>query len=125
MNFLPATATACNANQVTLDFGTGRPVIASVADTAGIHPGAKVTLGLRPEHLTDTSAEGQLEGEVIALEHLGSETYAYLTCGNNEPLVIKSSADTAIKVGLRVSVAVPPHACYLFDESGTALPRRN
>jgi len=125
MNFLPATATACNANQVTLDLGTGRPVIASVADTAGIHPGAKVTLGLRPEHLTDTSAEGQLEGEVIALEHLGSETYAYLTCGNNEPLVIKSSADTAIKVGLRVSVAVPPHACYLFDESGTALPRRN
>jgi multiple sugar transport system ATP-binding protein len=125
MNFLPATATACNANQVTLDLGTGRPVIASVADTAGIHPGAKVTLGLRPEHLTDTSAEGQLEGEVIALEHLGSETYAYLTCGNNESLVIKSSADTAIKVGLRVSVAVPPHACYLFDESGTALPRRN
>jgi multiple sugar transport system ATP-binding protein len=123
MNFLAATVTACDAKQVTLDLGSGRPVIAAVADTSGLQLGAKVTLGLRPEHLTDTSGEGQLQGEVIVLEHLGSETYAYLACGNAEPLVIKSAADSAIKVGQRVSAAVPPHACYLFDESGVALAR--
>jgi multiple sugar transport system ATP-binding protein len=124
MNFLAATVTACDADLVTLDLGSGRPVIAAVAETTALHPGAKVTLGLRPEHLTDTSlGDGQLEGEVIALEHLGSETYVHLACGNDEPLTIKSAADTAIEMGQRVSVAVPPHACYLFDETGTALPR--
>ncbi|MCG6934120.1 MAG: sn-glycerol-3-phosphate ABC transporter ATP-binding protein UgpC [Gallionella sp.] len=125
MNFMSAIVTACDAQQVTLDLGIGRPIIAAVADTADLKTGAKVTLGLRPEHLTDTSGEGQLEGEVIALEHLGSETYAYLACGNGEPLVIKSAADTAIKVGQRVSVAVPPQKCYLFDETGMALARRD
>jgi multiple sugar transport system ATP-binding protein len=123
MNFLAATVTACDAKQVTLDLGSGRPVIAAVADTSGLQLGAKVTLGLRPEHLTDTSGEGQLQGEVIALEHLGSETYVHLACGSSESLVIKSAGETAIEVGQRVSVAVPPQACYLFDESGVALAR--
>jgi multiple sugar transport system ATP-binding protein len=129
MNFLAATVTACDAKQVTLDLGARRPVIAAVAITTRLQPGAKVTLGLRPEHLMDTSAEAaQLDGEVIALEHLGSETYVYLACGNDEPLVIKSGAiksvgEPAIESGQHVSVTVPPHACYLFDETGTALPR--
>lgn len=59
----------------------------------------------------------------LALEHLGSETYVHLACDNDEPLVLKSTGDIAIKLGQRVSVAVPPHVCYLFDETGTALPR--
>jgi multiple sugar transport system ATP-binding protein len=83
----------------------------------------KLTLGLRPEHLTDSAGSGELEGEVIALEHLGAETYVHLACGNEQPLVIKSAADTRIKVGEYVSVAVPAQACYLFDEGGMALAR--
>jgi ABC-type sugar transport system ATPase subunit len=124
MNFLSATVAACEATQVTLDLGTRRPVIAAVADTKELQPGAKVTLGLRPEHIMDTASnEGQLAGEAVALEYLGSETYVHLDCGSNEPLVIKSEGDTAIKVGQRVSVVVPLQACYLFDEAGMALPR--
>ena len=126
MNFLPCTVTAIDAKQVTLSLSSGHSIIAAVSDTARLHPQAKVTLGLRPEDLTDSIAEkGQLEGEVIALEHLGAETYAYLACGNDEPLVIKSAGDSAIKIGQRVPVAVPPKACYLFDETGAELPRSN
>ena len=124
MNFLAGTVTACEASRVSLDLGTGRPVIAAVAATTHLQPGTKVTLGLRPEHLTDTAADApQLDGEVIALEHLGSETYVHLACGNDQHLAIKSAGDTAIEVGQRVAVAVPPQACYLFNESGMALPR--
>jgi multiple sugar transport system ATP-binding protein len=124
MNFLAATVTACDASQVTLDLGTRRPVVAAVADTTRLRPGAKVTLGLRPEHLKAAPADAaQIDGDVIALEHLGSESYVHLTCGNDEPLVLKPVGETAIEVGQRVSVAVPPHACYLFDETGAALPR--
>jgi multiple sugar transport system ATP-binding protein len=129
MNFLPATVAACDATKVKLELGTGRPVIAAVADTTHLRPGMKVTLGLRPEHLTHTASnEGQLEGGVIALEHLGSESYVYLACSNDVALVIrkgvaKSDGETALEVGQSVSVAVPPHVCYLFDETGTALPR--
>jgi ABC-type sugar transport system ATPase subunit len=126
MNFLPCTVTAIDAKQVTLSLSSGHSIIAAVSDTARLHPQAKVTLGLRPEDLTDSIAEkGQLEGEVIALEHLGAETYAYLACGNDEPLVIKSAGDSAIKIGQRVPVAVPPKACYLFDETGAELPQSN
>jgi len=124
MNFLAATVTVSDAGQVTLDLGSGLPVVAAVADTTRLRPGAKLTLGLRPEHLTAASADtAQLDGEVVALEHLGSETYVHLACGHGAPLVLKSAGDTAIELGQRVSVAVPPDACYLFDETGMALPR--
>lgn len=124
MNFLAATVTACDAGQVTLDLGSRRPIVAAVADTTRLRSGAKLTLGLRPEHLTTTTADtAQLDGEVIALEHLGSESYVHLACDNNEALMIKSAGDTAIEVGQHVSVTVPPGACYLFDENGMALKR--
>lgn len=123
MNFMAVTVTACDPGQVTLDLGTRRPVVAAVTDPR-LRPGAKLTLGLRPEHLNATSADAaQIDGEVIALEHLGSESYVHLACGKAETLVLKSVGDTAFEVGQRVSVAVPPHACYLFDETGVALLR--
>ena len=124
MSFLAGTLTACDAGQVTLDLGTRRPVVAAVAGPTHLRPGAQITLGLRPEHLLATSANAaQLEGEVIALEHLGSETHVHLACGHDAPLVLKAAGETAIALGQRVSIAVPPHACYLFDETGRALPR--
>ena len=123
MNFLPATVSACDANHARLALGGNHSVVAAVTDAAHLQPGAKLTVGLRPEHLTDTSGEAQLEGEVVALEHLGAETYVHLNCGSEEALVIKSAGDTAIEVGQRVPVIVPPQACYLFDESGTAINR--
>jgi multiple sugar transport system ATP-binding protein len=124
MNFLAGTVTAWDAGQVTLDLGTRRPVVAAVADATCLRPGAKVTLGLRPEHLAVAPPDAaQIDGEVIALEHLGSESYVHLRYGNDEPLVLKPVGETEIEVGQRVSVAVPPHACYLFDETGTALSR--
>ncbi|HKB59884.1 MAG TPA: sn-glycerol-3-phosphate ABC transporter ATP-binding protein UgpC [Gallionellaceae bacterium] len=132
MNFLPVTVIASDAGRVTLacdmgkagmgQGGTNCTITAAAAGGANLQPGARLTLGLRPEHLTDSTA-GELQGEVIALEHLGAETYVHLSCGHAQPLVIKSAADTGIKVGQRVCVAVPPQACYLFDESGVALAR--
>jgi len=124
MNLLPATVTACEGGQVTLDTGNARPVSAIVADTYGLQAGSKVTLGLRPEHLTvATPGTGELEGEVIALEHLGAESYVHLACGRDSPLVIKTAGDTSIQVGQRILVSVPAQACYLFDASGMAVPR--
>jgi ABC-type sugar transport system ATPase subunit len=124
MNFLRATVAACERGRVTLDLGTRGPVTAAVSDATRLQPGAGVQLGLRPEHLSHSAAEdAPIDGEVVAVEHLGAEAYVHLGCGPDEPLVFKAAGDTSIEVGQRVAVSVPPQACYLFDANGVALPR--
>jgi len=123
MNFVTARVTNCDGSKVTIDID-GRSVIVNVSEATNLQPGISVTLGLRPEDLKDADpGEAAIEGEVVAVEHLGSESYIHLAYGGAEPLVFKSTGDTAIKPGQRVSVAVPATACYLFDAQGTAIPR--
>lgn len=141
MNFITATVTASNSNQLSLDIGAGRQIKIALANAqnlpADLQTGSRITLGLRPEHLShstpenstgDTKSEGaQIEGAVVAVEHLGSEAYIHLDIGTGsdaaEPLVFKSTGDTSLQVGQRAAVTIPPQACYLFDEAGMALPQ--
>src|SRR5258706_551534 len=70
---------------VTVGLPGGQAVVAPVAAN-GIRPGAKATLGIRPEHLRPAET-GQLAGEVAVAERLGGETYFYLRLPD-QPLVV-------------------------------------
>jgi multiple sugar transport system ATP-binding protein len=90
----------------------------------GATPGQKVTVGLRPEHLMEGGGgASELKGRVIAVEHLGGETYIYLERAGGDPLVVKSGGDSRTRVDEMLPVGVPAAACYLFDQDGQAFPR--
>jgi len=87
-------------------------------------PGAKVTVGIRPEHWAFDTSGNTLSGEVIAVEHLGEATMLYLQAqGALEPLVVRADATHDAKVGEKISVHLPPGRCYLFNEAGAAFRR--
>ena len=90
----------------------------------GTQAGEKVTLGLRPEHLIEGGGgDCELKGRVIAVEHLGGETYIYLQHGEGEPLIVKAAGESKAKVDDLLPVGVPASACYLFDGEGKAFSR--
>jgi multiple sugar transport system ATP-binding protein len=123
MNFLDGEVTSVSANGVTVTVAEGATLTAPVAQN-GASPGQKVKLGLRPEHLIEGGGgAGELKGRVIAVEHLGGETYVYLERGGAEPLVVKAGGDSPSKVHDLLAIGVPAAACYLFDDQGQALPR--
>jgi multiple sugar transport system ATP-binding protein len=81
-------------------------------------------VGVRPEHLIEGGGgAGELKGRVIAVEHLGGETYIYLERGGAEPLVVKADGNSPTRVDEVLPVGVPAAACYLFDAQGQAFPR--
>lgn len=131
MNFLTGEITGTGQCEVLVDIGLSKPVAAKVSDTAPFNSGQKVTLGLRPENLVDTQPSqgsdiNQIEGEIIAIEHLGSEAFVHLDCNNlkieiKEPLVFKAPSVNDFNVGQRVSVSAPSEHCYLFDANGNAI----
>ena len=65
-------------------------------------------------------------GRVIAVEHLGGETYVYLERGEGEPLTVKAERRLPRRGSTSVvPIGVPASACYLFDDARrSALPRQ-
>jgi len=105
---------------------TGSGVALQLADNvqiplpgATVKPGAKVTLGVRPEHI-ETSNEG-IPMDVEVIEPTGAETHLYGKIGGAAWCVTMRQR-VPIEPGQRVTVRFPEQDMHLFDtESGQRL----
>jgi multiple sugar transport system ATP-binding protein len=123
MNFLDAELadTSGRAARVRLANGALAQVAADVSRAA---PGARVTLGVRPEHVGIDRHAGEGSGipaTVALVEYLGDVTLVYAQVeGTGDMVAVKSDADTAAPpAGTRVMLAVPATRAFLFDQEGT------
>ena len=132
MNFLNGKITAIQDSHVQVDIGSSKNVVAEITDSSSLSPGGPITLGVRPEHLSDVKLSGattrasSLEGCVIAVEHLGAEAYIHLHLESQpagESIVFKATGDATWENGQQAKVMVEPNKCYLFDEFGNAIGR--
>jgi len=121
MNFLATDVRATGPDGVTVALPGGRDVRVPVAAGA-LQPGAKVTLGVRPEHLK-TSRQGELTGTVIVAERLGGETYLYIRQAEGPLFVVQADGNDPTRVHDRVAVGIDPETCHLFDADGRSLAR--
>ena len=123
MNFLAGTLVEAGAAQATVQLDGGLRLAATV-DARRLAPGAKVSLGIRPEHVVVGQDGAQsLAGTVAIVERLGTTTYLYLDRGDAQEFVAQAAADSVSRIGDRLAVGLPADALHLFDERGDALPR--
>lgn len=123
MNFIEGKLVAASDETATVQLTDGSMIETTVDAREGV-AGAKVTVGIRPEHWKFDTSGNTLSGEVIAIEHLGEATVLYLQApGALEHLVVRADATHDAKVGEKISVHLPPGRCYLFNEAGAAFRR--
>jgi multiple sugar transport system ATP-binding protein len=123
MNLLEGEIADGTDNAISVRLADGASLVAA-GGRDGARPGEKVTVGMRPEHLLEGGGgDSQLEGTVVAVEHLGGETYIYLDRGAPDPLVVKAAGDSKATVKEILPIGVPASACYLFDGDGRAFAR--
>ncbi|BBE74010.1 ABC transporter ATP-binding protein [Oharaeibacter diazotrophicus] len=120
MNFLPVELVAASAAGATVKLGSGATVDVPV-DGSKLKPGAKLTLGIRPEH-TAAAADGPLTGEVMVVERLGGQTYLYVQVGGPDLMIVETDGDSRVRVHERVAIAFKPADCHLFDADGLTVP---
>ncbi|MCG8314173.1 MAG: sn-glycerol-3-phosphate ABC transporter ATP-binding protein UgpC [Pseudomonadales bacterium] len=133
MNFLSARVVACSSVEASLEIDRRKLMPSTASNTSVTVPlkegvvvkqGQAITLGIRPEHLSEAAnAAAQVLGGVVAVEHLGSETYIHLDINCDEMLVFKSSADSDLKILDKVTVFIDTARCHLFNEQGDSLTR--
>jgi multiple sugar transport system ATP-binding protein len=88
---------------------------------ASLQPGAKVTLGVRPEHIGTDAAQGVVAMEVEVVEPTGAETHLYGKIGGST-WCVTTRQRASIEPGQRVALRLPAEHMHLFDtESGHRL----
>jgi multiple sugar transport system ATP-binding protein len=121
MNFFDATLDGQQGRSASVQLAGGARVQVA-ADVARTQVGARVTLGVRPEHL-QLVRPGQGDGvkaTVALVEYLGDVTLVYAQVdGAGEMVAVKSDADTAPpSPGSRVELVFPATRAFLFDADG-------
>jgi len=128
MNFLPAQVAATTGTRVDIKLDDSGETLALTDRTieASLKAGTRVTLGIRPEHLTITAPQVDQAGmtlrrEVAFTEQLGELTYVHLDVRGGRPLIAKAPGSSNVRAGERHVFSVSPGSSHLFDESGNAV----
>jgi multiple sugar transport system ATP-binding protein len=123
MNFIDATLQAADAGQAVVQLADGRRLRCEV-DARRAGPGAKVTLGVRPEHLAPGDGDNLISARVTFVDRLGGSSYAYLDFPQAEmALTVELPGHAGVQPGQPLTLAVPAAQCHLFDADGRAFPR--
>ena len=120
MNFLKARASGMSNKTVSLTLETGGGLDRVLLSPA--EAGAAVTVGVRPEALSLADAESAaIRGEVQITEHLGGETFVYVTLPSGEPLTVELPGQVAVEPGSTIGVEIDPQAVHVFNADGQSL----
>jgi len=86
-------------------------------DAARAHDAAAI--GIRPEHLILSAAEGTWSGTVGISEHLGSDTFVRVTLeGIDTPLTVRASGERHFRTGETVHLSPDLDKLHRFDRDG-------
>jgi lactose/L-arabinose transport system ATP-binding protein len=84
---------------------------------AQLSAGDNVTVGLRPQHFSDTGAlKFKLNVELI--EHLGGESFVYAGNGSGDLITVATQSGRGLKAGQKFDARIDPAKALLFDANG-------
>jgi multiple sugar transport system ATP-binding protein len=87
--------------------------------------GSEITMGIRPEDIYDkvyapnASADNTVVATVEVVEHLGSESFVYLTTGKT-PFIAKMDSDAEVDVNQEVELVFDMNKAHFFDSKTEA-----
>ncbi|MFJ3522972.1 ABC transporter ATP-binding protein [Pseudomonas sp. NPDC090203] len=121
MSFLPVQAVLVSAEGVQVSLPGGARLLVPVKGE-NVSPDQPLTLGLRPEHLSERGAgDAQIPVTALVVEHLGGETFTHAQTAEGSDLMVKGDGMSSVKAGQTLAVGVSGARCHLFDEQGQAL----
>ncbi|MCX5496718.1 ABC transporter ATP-binding protein [Kaistia dalseonensis] len=98
----------------------GSPKMNLVSGAAARKHGA-ATIGVRPEHVSTSPTIGEWEGVVSVAEHVGSDTFLYVTVPDIGDITVRAVGELALKPGAKVFLTPDISRIHRFDRDGNAV----
>ena len=74
------------------------------------------TIGVRPEHISISTTEGDFLGTVGVVEHLGSDTFLHISTENSkEQMIVRANANNGFKYGDTIYLTPDVKNIHRFD----------
>ncbi|MCO6179663.1 ABC transporter ATP-binding protein [Ciceribacter sp. RN22] len=119
MNFLDGTVEAAGPGRTVISLAGGQRLELPSAGPVGT-PGAGVTVGVRPQHITLGRSESSLSAKLTLVEALGAETVFHANLAGQKILIVAPGQhDLAPGATIDLSFASAP--IHLFSEAGLRL----
>ena len=118
MNFLEVAVVAAESGAVVVGLPGGGTLRIPV-DGAPPPAGARLTLGVRPEHVG--VAEEGIPAAVLAVERLGGETHGHVALADGQRMLVHMEGDIPINAGDRLRLNLRGETAHLFDDAGQRL----
>jgi multiple sugar transport system ATP-binding protein len=125
MNFIEGELVSATPMLATVRLHEGT-MVQIASDATSLTAGAKVTLGVRPEHVRASREplDNAVKGHVQLAEHLGDTIYLHvILTGATETFTVRTEPDNPLDTGDMANLAFPPKRCFLFNEQGKTLPQ--
>ena len=117
MNFLPAIVSDWQPERLTVTLAQDHQLVLNIA-TQPLKPGAAVTLGIRPEHLTpDVTTGTVVEFQCEVVERLGNNTYLFGQCYGHDNVKVLLPGDVHFRPWQKINLAFDDRFCMVFDEN--------
>ena len=113
MNLMPGRIGTVDGHHAEIDLDRGQTLRTDFPTPP--RPGSTITIGVRPEHLVPAApGEGILKGEVQIAEHLGGETYVYVTLPGNQSATVEIKGQADIRAGEAMELAFDGGRFHVF-----------
>ena len=98
----------------------------SIKVNRSIKDNQAIKLGVRPEHITIArGTEGDCEGSIDVVEHLGNDTYLYVKTKDLGLINMRVVADSSYSPGDRIKIKFATNHIHLFNKSGQSVINYN
>lgn len=123
MNFLPVHIVHAGPSGITVASSIFEEHLIPV-HAGNAKPGDVATMGIRPEHISETATPGiRLTGEVGLVERLGHETFIGFKPVSGPAVGAMTDGYSFIEIGQIIEAYCSPNDCHLFDSDGNAFER--
>jgi multiple sugar transport system ATP-binding protein len=95
----------------------GSPTMNLVTGPSAAKRGA-ATIGVRPEHVSLSTTNGEWPATVRIAEHLGSDTFVYVEADGIGPMTVRLAGEAPGENGQRVFITPQEPRLHLFDKDG-------
>ena len=98
----------------------GSPKMNLVAGKAAPELSA-TTIGVRPEHIGVSHESGRWAGKVKVAEHIGSDTFLYVTVDGIGDMTVRVGGEIGFAAGSAIHLTPDPARIHRFDKDGKAI----
>jgi multiple sugar transport system ATP-binding protein len=113
MNFLPCRIVGFVPGGLCVSVAGIADMVLEGFEAGGAVIGDAALLGIRPEHVAFAEAGG-LPGRVDLVEHMGGESYVYVTLDSGDKLVVRRPGQTVLQQGSPVCATFAAGMAHLF-----------